>query len=378
MLRIIKKVPCVFVFVLVSLPAFAMPPTVASTYNDQAGMEAMLSHLTQQQNALLAERDPIARLEIGVPKRPLKKGSSGSDVKLLCDVLAARGFGLCPIGTTVIDDSVVTLLRNAQRFYGLQDDGFADAQIYNALRLSTIQRAAKVGELVQSLMTIREQARALGATRYVIVNIPSFEIKAIENDHIALTSKAIVGMPDRQTPQGIMNISALKFNPNWSPPPTILKKSVYPSLATDGKYIKSHGLILQDETGEKIDWVGLTVEDVKANGYRFVQPSGDNAALGKLKFETDNAQNIYLHDTNERRLFSIAMRAKSSGCIRVQNWRELAAWIASSSVDKIDAQVDSGKMFWVKTPKTPVFLMYQTVDYQNGKTVFYPDIYKRA
>ena len=44
----------------------------------------------------------------------------------------------------------------------------------------------------------------------------------------------------------------------------------------------------------------------------------------EIEFETDNKDNIYLHDTNQRYLFGQNDRSLSLGCVRVQDWPRLA------------------------------------------------------
>ena len=80
--------------------------------------------------------------------------------------------------------------------------------------------------------------------------------------------------------------------------------------------------IFKLENGENIDseeFVANIESGDDFSSYRFTQPSGDGNALGVLKFETTSKQNIYLHDTNERILFTHNTRVYSSGCIRVKN-----------------------------------------------------------
>ena len=60
-----------------------------------------------------------------------------------------------------------------------------------------------------------------------------------------------------------------------------------------------------------------------------------------------NTDDIYLHDTNTRNLFSRAERAFSSGCIRVHKPLELAEWILGDQgwdMEKIQETVDMGSL----------------------------------
>lgn len=363
-------------------PAATTPPLNTAARTDATGLALMLERLAQEQQAWLevaaADPDAPAAARVAVPARALRRGSQGADVALLCQAFEARGFAPCAAGQKVVDAPLAARIATAQRYYGLSADGLADTQLYNALALSAAERAARIGALMREWEGIRARAREMGADKYLVVNIPAYDIKAVAGDGIALGSKAVVGRPERQTPLGTMNVRALKFNPDWTPPPTVLKNDVYPDLANGGGWIRDHGLVLLDRAGQQVEWEGLTADAIRTAGYRFVQPAGERAALGLLKFETDSAENIYLHDTNERNLFTRAMRAKSSGCIRVERWRELAAWMSGGPLDSIDRKVATRKTFFEATPKVPVFVIYQLAELNNGRVVYYPDIYRRG
>jgi len=350
--------------------------------NDGKGLNAMLSRLSDEKQAWLdaASDNPDAPsvLPTPVPAKALHRGSQGPEVAVLCNALQARGFAPCEPGQKAVDAALAERIATAQRYYGLVADGWADTQLYNALALSAAERAARIDALMQEWEGIRARARELGADQYLVLNVPAYEIKAVAGDAVAISSRAVVGRPDRQTPMGVINVRGLKFNPDWTPPPTILKNDIYPRLAGDGEWIRAHGLVLLDQQGKTVDWEGLSAQEIRAAGYRFVQPAGARGALGMLKFETDSSQNIYLHDTNERYLFARAMRAKSSGCIRVERWRDLAAWVSDGEVASIDRKVATRRTFFEPTAKVPVFVIYQMADLVDGRVVFYPDIYKRG
>jgi murein L,D-transpeptidase YcbB/YkuD len=353
----------------------------AEVPTSDSGVGLMLQRLADQKQAWLdaAQADagaPLA-LHVAVPTKPLHKGSKGAEVAMLCEALQARGFAPCAPNQEAVDTALAARIATAQRYYGLAADGLADSQLYNALALSAAERAARIDALIAEWDGIRARARAMGADKYLVVNVPAFEVKAVAGDNIALASKTIVGRPGRQTPLGVINVRAIKFNPNWTPPPTVLKNDIYPHLADGGAWIRQHGLVLLDRAGKEVDWEGLSAEQIRNAGYHFVQPASEKAALGLLKFETDSSQDIYLHDTNERNLFARATRARSSGCIRVERWRELAAWMSSDEVDGIDRKVATRKTFFEATPKVPVFIIYQLADVNDGSVVFYPDIYQR-
>ena len=372
------------VAVLKPTPAQAAqaPTAQAPAISQDAAVASMLERLATQRQAWLdmaqTYPDAASTQHVAVPSRALRKGSKGAEVAMLCRALEARGFAPCGTKQDVVDAALASRIEAAQRFYGLAADGIADAQLYNALSLSAVERAARIEALIAEWEGIRSRAREMGVDKYLVVNVPAYEVKAVARDAIALNSKVIVGRPERQTPLGVINVRAIKYNPDWTPPPTVLKRDIYPALANGGAWIREHGLTLVDRGGNSVAWEGLSADEIRNAGYRFVQPASDKAALGLLKFETDSSENIYLHDTNERYLFARAARARSSGCIRVENWRELAAWVSDGEVQGIDRKVATRKTFFEATQKVPVFIIYQLADLKNGNVVFYPDIYQRG
>jgi len=96
--------------------------------------------------------------------------------------------------------------------------------------------------------------------------------------------------------------------------------------------------------------------------------------LGVLKFETNSPDNIYLHDTNEKHYFGYNTRIYSSGCIRVQEFKDLANWIRDAN--DVNEKLKKKETYYEKVNKTPVYLTYnQVVFYGSDEPFFAPDIY---
>ena len=198
--------------------------------------------------------------------------------------------------------------------------------------------------LADDLLTLAAQvelhaslASANGHARLIVVNVPSYTLKAIDlhTGKTVLESRVIVGKPSSRTPIFTTNIVDLKYNPDWSPPP---------SLARQGK--------------------------------RYVRP-GPNNPMGRIRFSADNGQNIYLHHTNQPGLFERDVRALSAGCVRVEKWEELAAFAAASSIDHVHAQVAKGRTHHERVAPIPVAIVYSTADVVEGQPQRFSDVYGR-
>ncbi len=89
---------------------------------------------------------------------------------------------------------------------------------------------------------------------------------------------------------------------------------------------------------------------VRSEGAHYIPPGPQNP-LGRILFELDNDQLIFLHDTNEKQLFNRAQRTLSHGCIRVEKARQLAAWALDVSLEAIDRMVSLGRTYSVPLPE---------------------------
>ena len=172
--------------------------------------------------------------------------------------------------------------------------------------------------------------------KFVLVNIPSFELVALQDGVPVLRSRVVVGKPAAPTPDLLSSMFAVQFNPAWTPTPLM---------------IRNEGL--------------------------HYMPPGPQNPLGRMMFDLDNDEFIYLHDTNEKGLFKREQRALSHGCVRVEQARALAAWSLGVSEQEIDAMVARGTTYSVPLPEIiPVSLVYYTrFPDEAGQVASYPNIY---
>lgn len=232
----------------------------------------------------------------------------------------------------------------------------------------TVQSAEKTWQEV-----LAKQIMA-NTPKFIVVNIPTMTLTAYNWDGItateALNSRVVVGKPSTQTPLKDFQILSIKYNPTWTPTEGILKRGAYKNGQLNTQWVKSHGLRILDENNQVV-----SPDDVVQGGkYRFQQPAGDRNALGVLKFETNSPDNIYLHDTNEKHYFGYNTRAYSSGCIRVQDFRDLANWLKNAN--DVDEKLKRKDTYYEKVVKTPVYITYNQVVFYGSEPLFAPDIYQ--
>lgn len=222
---------------------------------------------------------------------------------------------------------------------------------------------------------------------YIWVNAAANEMELVVNGKVELSSKVITGKPKTRTPMLTSAINSLITYPQWVPPPSIVSKEILPAVKKNPGYLQKKGFSLLDKDGNEVD--PYTVDWTKYSKgvpYRIVQGSGDANALGIMKFVFDNKYSVYLHDTNQRYLFANAMRSLSHGCVRVQQWQDLAFWIlrndsgnpagASSRIDSVKTWLQNKQKRNIPLRnKVPVFIRYITCEGKDGRVVFYDDVY---
>jgi len=167
--------------------------------------------------------------------------------------------------------------------------------------------------------------------RYVVVNIPAAYVEAVEDDRVALRNTAIVGSITRPSPTLDSKIHEVILNPYWTAPRSIVQKDIMPLMRKDPTYLSRNAIRLIDGNGnevapETIDW-----HAEKAPNLMFRQDPGKINAMSSTKLNFHNTHAVYMHDTPQQGLFNKLMRFESSGCVRVQNVRDLVVWLLKNT-----------------------------------------------
>jgi murein L,D-transpeptidase YcbB/YkuD len=273
-----------------------------------------------------------------------------------------------------------------QKLKGLTVDGKLTAVLIRTLNISDAERYKRIAITLDRYKQLPDKM----PEKYIWVNLPGFYLKVINHDTVALLSKIICGKPDTRTPLLNSQITDMVTYPTWTVPTSIIAKSYLPKLKNNPNYLTKLGLKLLNGKGEavnaaEVNWGKYS----KGIPFQVMQASGDNNALGVMKFNFNNPYAVYLHDTNQRYLFKNASRALSHGCVRVQEWEKLAFFIARNDstlhhgTESLHYNTDS-IINWiahkerhrieVKT-SVPLFIRYFSCEGKNGKILFYSDIY---
>jgi murein L,D-transpeptidase YcbB/YkuD len=272
-------------------------------------------------------------------------------------------------------------IRKYQKANKMKVDGKLTTALINRLNNTAMEKFIRIA----INMDRYKQLPAL-PKQYLWVNLPGYYLQMRDSDTVVLRSKIVVGKPKTRTPQITSAISNMVTYPQWHIPESIIKGEILPGLKKDPGYTKRKGYSLIDKDGNEVDPYSVDWSKYK-NGipYRVIQGSGDDNALGVLKFNFPNTHSVYLHDTNQRYLFSRTSRALSHGCVRVQAWNDLARYILQNDsvhtanavpVDSLQSWLTQKKKQYVPVRKPiPLYIRYFTLDANEEKLVFYEDIY---
>jgi murein L,D-transpeptidase YcbB/YkuD len=269
----------------------------------------------------------------------------------------------------------------------LKVDGKAGGETIRSLNLTDKDKFVRIALSLDKYKML--PAKMPG--KYVWVNLAGYYMQLKDSDTVRINSKVVIGKPLTRTPELTSAISEMITYPQWSVPQSIIVKEFLPALKKDPGYLAKKGFSLLNMKNEEVDPYFVDWSKYKTGiPYKIVQGSGDDNALGIMKFNFPNKYAVYLHDTNQRYLFAQSARAFSHGCVRVQDWQKLSNYILqndsiyvtslnNSSFTKSDSVSrwlsKKEKHFIPVKFRIPLFIRYFTCEGKDGKIVFYDDIY---
>jgi L,D-transpeptidase YcbB len=309
------------------------------------------------------------------------------------------------------DSSVyIAAVIRYQKSKGIKPTGKINAETVRNMNTSDWYRFKRLAATLDRYKTLPRQL----PKTYIWVNLPGYYVRVMDKDSMVMESKVIVGKPANRTPVLNSEISNMVLWPTWSVPYSIATKEMLPIAKRNPGYFERRGFKVFDWRGRKVNpysvnWNKYTGRSLP---YRFQQNEGGGNALGVIKFNFENPYAVYLHDTNQRYLFSRSSRAMSHGCVRVQLWDSMAKFLirrtkpympvyetfsrdsivpAGDTIhisktilkDSVFIIADSLKSIMAKRrnmalmmpEKIPIFIRYFGCEAIAGKVVFYEDIY---
>ncbi|MEO0865867.1 MAG: L,D-transpeptidase family protein, partial [Pseudomonadota bacterium] len=241
---------------------------------------------------------------------------------------------------------------------------------------------------LQSIIVAMERERWVNqerGKRHILVNIPDFTAKVVDNGKVTFQTRSVVGAnkDDRPTPEFSDVMEFMVINPSWYVPRSIVTKEYLPALKRNPYAVKH--IEITDSRGRKVNRGAVNFSQYTAKTFPFAmrQPPSRGNALGLVKFMFPNVYNIYLHDTPAKNLFGREVRAYSHGCVRLADPFDFAYHLLAKQEGQPEAYFQSvlatGRETKVdlKQP-VPVHIIYRTAfTTPKGHTQYRRDVYGR-
>lgn len=313
--------------------------------------------------------------------KKLEPGNTNPVVNALRARLSVTGeLAAADVATgDIYDPKLVAAIETFQRNHGLNDDGVIGGRTIEELNVSADER-------VRQILLNLERMRADGPSfqsRHLIANIPSQEVKIIEDGKVTFYTKAIFGKLQRKSPTLSSVIHTVKLNPDWTAPAKIAAIDEVKRERANPGFLDAKGFTIYDRSGnvvsaDAIDWHSVGPGNFP---YTLRQAPGPENALGPVKFDFPNDHSVFIHGTPTVKLFDKQDRFFSSGCVRTQQPVELAKFVLKDDPEwpasRIDEVLKTSKTTLVKLKNPlPVHITYVTawVD-EDGVMQFRKDAY---
>lgn len=350
-------------------------------------LEAALDSVRPQHPAYTRLRQELTRrqgidlidLPTILPARTVLPGESDTRIPLVRQRLFFTGdFDNPEVGDLqLLDDDLAEALRLYQRRNSLEITGALDNPTRHRLN-------APLDNDVRLIILNMERWRWLpddfGST-HVYVNIPDATLQVWEDGEIALDMRVVVGRTNARTPVLSDTLRSIQFAPTWGVPRSLAMSSVISNARSQGaEFITNRGITVI-RGGQTIDPATIDWSTTQPGDYFFVQAPGPHNPMGRVKFNTTNPYDIYLHDTNERHLMQRENRALSAGCIRLGDARALAEWMlrhwSNWQPADVERHMQSRTSEWVgPRDRWDIHLVYFTAWYdEEGLLIIGRDIY---
>ena len=274
---------------------------------------------------------------------------------------------------THYDARVAEAVRKFQAGADLKPTGMLDERTIKAI--NSPKRDRQIDTVIVNMERWRWLPRDLGAPSigdaYVILNIPDYTLKVMQNGAQVWATKVVTGQPGvHATPLLTETMKFITVNPTWNVPPSIIYNEYLPALQQDPTVLER---------------MGLRLEQGRDGSIHISQPPGERNALGRIRFNFPNKFLVYQHDTPDKNLFAREERPFSHGCMRVQNPDQYAAILLNITdpnghytPEKIRSMYGQSEIDLKFPTPIPVNLTYQTAFADDAGTLqFRKDVYGR-
>jgi len=253
-------------------------------------------------------------------------------------------------------------------------------QVYNPTNAGKIKILQNAANDFRWLNAIKK------SNKFILVNIPSAQLKAYDSNKLIMAMRVIVGKSRTPTNTLASKINKVILNPYWMVPKSIIKNEMFDKYKADKDYFFKNGYTLINKKYKTVDPCNLDITKYSKDNFPFMvrQGTGLDNSLGLLKIEFESPSSIYLHDTPQKGLFKNAKRFYSHGCIRMERPIDIGNWLLQNNriaIDTFDFKQPSKYTIPRPIPvtiSTQVIVWYSLIDFDNkGVLRFYQNVYNK-
>ena len=229
----------------------------------------------------------------------------------------------------VYSKELAAAVERFQDRHALEPDGVVGPSTIEAVNVPFATRVRQLELALERQRWLPD----LGRRPYVFVNVPLFRLWATDpaSGDEPLRMRVVVGKAvGHATPIFIDEMEYIVFRPYWNPPPSILRSEIVPKARRDPGYLAREELEIVAGGGTGAAALPATPENldrVLAGKLYLRQRPGPSNSLGLAKFIFPNDEDVYMHGSPAKPLFSRARRDFSHGCIRLEDPARLAEWV---------------------------------------------------
>lgn len=221
--------------------------------------------------------------------------------------------------------------------------------------------------------------------KVILVNIPSATMRVYSGADQALQMKVIVGKKENQTRTLLSKVDQLTINPYWFITRRMATVELLPKIQKNHQFLDDNQIRVLDAKYRVVDAHSIDWSSLSKNNFPYIlrQNSGENNALGALKFHFNNPFSLYLHDTDSKKLFAAPERFFSHGCIRLEKPKDLARLLLAENHIALDTvkfnhHIKNPKPLALKVKEEYILVIwYSLVDFdEKGEVMYFKDVYK--
>lgn len=218
--------------------------------------------------------------------------------------------------------------------------------------------------------------------KMIVVNLSAARLHYYENNQPILQMKTIVGKTSTPTPRFAAWCDKAILYPYWYVPRSITFNEYLPVIRRNPSWLDAKNMQVIDGKGRVVNHHQLDWSSFHAGYFPYTirQSTGCDNALGVIKFNINTPYGVYLHDTNNKHVFSSGNRYLSHGCIRLEDPYELGYQLLEHQLDTAFLQScykQQKPVFEDLHAPVPVFTVYMPAwPEPGGKMVYYKDVYR--